>query len=455
MRKPSGYKAAAIAIFVISGHGCGNSGSGGSSTSGPTSAGGATARGGTTSAGGAMGGGDTRGGATSAGGAMGGGGARGGATGVATGGTMPTTGGTTGAAGSVDAGAVDGGVATSLWSMGYYASSAPAQYPIAEIEWSGLTHIAMAFYLPQADGSLKLAGGDNTLAQNLIAAAHAKSVKVVASIGGSDSQPGFKSATASGTATTLASNLVALLDAGYDGIDMDWEPMDKADEPAVIDIANRIRKARPAALLTIPIGAINVNIPPDLSGFAAIAAVYDQLNIMSYGQAGAWSGWKSWHSRALYHTDSATPTSIDSTVKLYLAAKVPAAKLGIGIGFYGICYTSPVTAPDQALNGATLAASDGTMSYANIVTKYYSASARKWDDLAKVPYLSFSTAHAPDGCTYISYDDEQSIAEKGAYVKAKGLGGVIQWELNEGYLSSAAAGQRNPLLKAIHDAFLQ
>jgi chitinase len=37
----------------------------------------------------------------------------------------------------------------------------------------------------------------------------------------------------------------------------------------------------------------------DLSGFAAIAAVYDQLNIMSYGMAGAWSGWKSWHSSAL------------------------------------------------------------------------------------------------------------------------------------------------------------
>jgi chitinase len=231
--------------------------------------------------------------------------------------------------------------------------------------------------------------------------------------------------------------------------------MDKADEPAVIDIARRIRQARPAALLTIPIGAINVNIPPDLSGFAAIAEAYDQLNIMSYGQAGAWQGWKSWHSSALYHTDSATPTSIDSTVKLYLAANVPAARLGIGIGFYGLCYTSPVTGPDQALSGATVAASDGTMSYANIMTKYYSSSARQWDDLAKVPYLSFSSPHAPDNCTYISYDDEESIAEKAAYVKAKGLGGVIQWELNEGYLSAAAAGQRNPLLEAIHDSFLQ
>jgi GH18 family chitinase len=41
-----------------------------------------------------------------------------------------------------------------------------------------------------------------------------------------------------------------------------------------------------------------------------------------------------------------------------------------------------------------------------------------------------------------------------AYVKAKGLGGVIQWELNEGYLSSAATGQRNPLLIAIRDRVL-
>jgi len=301
----------------------------------------------------------------------------------------------------------------------------------------------MAFYLPSQNGSMTLAGGNPQLATDLIAAAHAHGVKAVASIGGADSQTDFRAATASGSITTFAANLVSLMTTtGYDGIDIDWEPMDKADEPAVIDLANRIRQARPGALITIPIGEINVNIPPDISGFAAIAAVYDQLNIMSYGQAGAWSGWKSWHSSALYHTDSATPESIDSTVQLYLAANVPASKLGIGIGFYGLCYSSPVTGPDQALNGATLIASDGTMSYANIMANYYSVGARQWDSLARVPYLSFASAHAPDGCTYISYDDEQSIAEKGAYVRAKGLGGVIQWELNEGYLSSAAADDR-------------
>jgi len=377
--------------------------------------------------------------------------------GTSTGGSLASGGGA-GQGGSLGSGGIasTGGTATTAWSMGYYASWAPEQYPISEIEWSGLTHIAMAFYLPKQDGSMSLAGGDAKLATDLVAAAHAHGVKAIASIGGADSQTGFKQATASATVATFASNLVSLLTTtGYDGIDIDWEPMDKADEPAVIDLANRIRRANPGALLTLPIGAINVNLGADLSGFAAIAAVYDQLNIMSYGMAGPYSGWKSWHSSALYHTDSATPMSIDSTVKLYLAATVPAAKLGIGIGFYGLCYSSPVTAPDQALNGSTLVASDGTISYASIMKNYYSAGARQWDGLARVPYLSFTSAHAPDGCTYISYDDEQSIAEKGAYVKAQGLGGVIQWELNEGYLPSAAAGQRNPLLKAVHDSVLQ
>jgi chitinase len=466
----------------------GATGGGGAMGSGGAAAtGGATAQGGTHASGGAMGGGGAiasggsaggvdaaLGGTTGAGGALASGGSKaasdagtGGVTSTGgkpvSGGTTGTNGGATGSSGgtggrvdaSTDGSSVDGGAATGAWSMGYYASWAPEQYPISEIEWSGLTHIAMAFYLPSQDGSMTLAGGNAKLATDLIAAAHANGVKAIASIGGSDSQTAFKQATASGTVATFAANLVALLTTtGYDGIDIDWEPMDKADEPAVIDIANRIRKAKASALLTIPIGEINVNLGADLSGFAAIAAAYDQLNIMSYGQAGAWQGWKSWHSSALYHTDSATPTSIDSTVKLYLAASVPAAKLGIGIGFYGLCYSSPVTGPDQALNGSTLVASDGTISYANIMTEYYSAGARQWDGLARVPYLSFTTAHAPDGCTYISYDDEQSISEKGAYLKAKGLGGVIQWELNEGYISSAAAGQRNPLLKAVHDSVL-
>jgi chitinase len=67
--------------------------------------------------------------------------------------------------------------------------------------------------------------------------------------------------------------------------------------------------------------------------------------------------------------------------------------------------------------------------------------------------LAFSSAHAPDGCGFISYDDEQSIAAKASYVKSNGLGGVIEWEINEAYQASAATA-KNPLLTAIASSIL-
>jgi len=372
-----------------------------------------------------------------------------GAGGAATGGTDA------GGAGGNPTGGAAGSTASGVWSMGYYASWAASQYPIDEIEWSGLTHLAVAFYMPQSDGSLGLLSGDDAYAAVLVAAAHDHGVLAVASIGGADSADAFRQATASGTMDSFVDNLVGLLDAGYDGIDIDWEPLETTDESTAIEIANQVKAARPGTLMTIPIGYVNPNLDTDISGYATIADAYDQLNIMSYGMAGAWSGWNSWHSSALYQTNSATPLSIDSSVGLYLDAGVPVAKLGIGIGFYGLCYSEPVTGPDQPLDGSTILASDGTMSYANIMGSYFDAGVRQWDTTARVPYLSFSSPQAPDGCTYVSYDDEQSIQEKGDYLRSQGLGGVIQWEINEGYLASAPAGQRSPLLLAVSDHVLE
>lgn len=366
-------------------------------------------------------------------------------------GGAPSAGGT-----GTSSSAAGGASATGAWSMGYYASWQANQYPVSEIEWSGLTHIAMAFYTPASDSSLSLMGGDAQLPIDLVAAAHQHGVKAIASLGGADSAPAFRQVTAAGNIQKFIDSLVTLMQTfGYDGLDVDWEPLEQADEPVVIDLAKRLRQARPSAVLTIPVGYLNANFAADLTNYPAISAVYDQVNLMTYGMAGAWQGWKSWHSSPLFHEDSATPTSIDSSVRLYVDAGVPKSKLGVGIGFYGLCYSPPVTGPDQALNGATLVAGDGTISYASIVQNYYSTAARRWDSVARAPYLSFASAQSPDGCSYISYDDEQSIAEKASYLKANGLGGVIQWEINEGYIASAPPGARNPLLSAIASELLR
>jgi hypothetical protein len=52
----------------------------------------------------------------------------------------------------------------------------------------------------------------------------------------------------------------------------------------------------------------------------------------------------------------------------------------------------------------------------------------------------------------VSYEDEASVAQKGQYATAQGLGGAIIWQLNEGYNPGAA--DPSSLLHAVGQAFL-
>ena len=88
---------------------------------------------------------------------------------------------------------------------------------------------------------------------------------------------------------------------------------------------------------------------------------------MTYDMAGPWQGWQSWHNSALYGETPTTPSSVASSLALYLASGVPAATFGVGTAFYGYCWQG-VTGPHQV--GASVIASDGTMSYANIIANY-------------------------------------------------------------------------------------
>ena len=42
---------------------------------------------------------------------------------------------------------------------------------------------------------------------------------------------------------------------------------------------------------------------------------------------------------------------------------------------------------------------------------------------------------------------------KAAYVRSKGIGGMIIWELGGGYQAGAPEGKRDALLKAVKEAF--
>jgi chitinase len=67
--------------------------------------------------------------------------------------------------------------------------------------------------------------------------------------------------------------------------------------------------------------------------------------------------------------------------------------------------------------------------------------------------LSFTTPNGVKGCTYLTYENEQSILEKSNFAKTMGLGGAIIWNINEGYFAGQPVA--NPLLDATRRAFLK
>ena len=450
-------------VFVLGSTACGDddasaadggpeAGEGGAGTIGRGGSGG-TGDGGTTAA---------RGGGAGASGSAGAAG-RGGAGASGSGGAAGR-GGTAGASGSAGAAGRGGGGgsggaagASGRWVAGYYVGYQRQLYTPEQIDWGALTHLMIGRVIPRSDGTLAThydidEVNGPILAKRLVDLAHQNDRKAIAMIGGAGEHAGFVGAASAANRAKFVQNLVALAeDVGYDGFDIDWEPVEEADQPNLLALVMALRQANSDFILTFPLNWVNANFPAVPDFYAELATHLDQLNLMTYAMSAAWSGWQSWHSSALTGHGGTTPSSVESSAEAYLEAGVPAHKLGVGIGFYGVCWTPPVSEPRQDIAGAQLASADNDMSFTNIMRDYHSASARKWDDAAAVPYLSFDTATGPRGCGFVSYEDAESIRAKAAWVKERGLGGTIIWTINQGYLPDAPEGQRDPLMQALRD----
>ena len=345
------------------------------------------------------------------------------------------------------------------WVAGYHVGYQKDLYPIANVDFAALTHLMIGRIVPKADGSLDATFDIDAVngplwAKQAVAAAHAHGVKAVAMLGGAGEYAGWVGAASAAHRATFVANLVqAANDYGFDGFDLDWEPLNPADQPNFIALAQALRAARAGVILTVPVGWANANFQnansPD-TFYGTIAPLFDQINIMSYGMAGAWDGWQSWYTSAVTGSGGSTPSSIDTSVPFYLASGVPSRRLGIGIGFYGMCW-SGVTAAHQA--PGSVVADDNTMSYANIMSGYYSAARYHYDAAAQAPWLASSSAFGAAGCTFVSYEDATSIAAKGAYVRANRLGGTIIWTIAEGHRTDVAGAQQDALLDAVKAGF--
>ena len=347
---------------------------------------------------------------------------------------------------------------TGRWLSGYYVGYQRSTQPPSAVDFSSLTHLFVGRLIPTSTGGVLThfdidAVQGPAFAREASQRAHAAGRKAVLMLGGAGEHAGFVGAASSANRARFVTTLLAQMDSlGYDGLDVDWEPINAEDRAPLLALLQALRAARPTMLLTIPVGWVNTNFPGEVDAwYAQVGQVVDQMNVMTYSMSGAYSGWVSWHTSATHDHAGNHPSSVQSSLARYVAVGVPASKLGVGLPFYGQCWRGP-TGPRQAV-GSGIVAEDNTMSYRNIVANYGLA-ARQWDDVAKAAYLSFPTQTGPQGCTFVSYEDEQSAAAKGALVKANGYGGAIVWTISQGYLPSAPAGAQNPVLKAAYQAIV-
>jgi chitinase len=195
--------------------------------------------------------------------------------------------------------------------------------------------------------------------------------------------------------------------------------------------------------------------------FAALQSQFDQINVMTYDLSGPYSGWVTWFNAPIFdggYTFPSTHGLVPSTqgaINNFVSNGVVSAKLGIGVAFYGDIWaggsgtlTGGAALPRQSW---TTAPNVTSIAYFDIMSTYFQSNLYHWDNAAQAAYLSIDNSGSTNDM-FISYDDERTCETKVSYARNRFLGGVMIWELGEGYRATLPVGQRDPLLQALKRA---
>jgi chitinase len=340
-----------------------------------------------------------------------------------------------------------------LWGSGLF--------PVSDIQWNGLTHVIDNAALINSDGTLNLTGLDfSTYAAALVAAAHANNVKALVQLEAPYGTESYFNSAVTGHLSALVANVMTVVNTyGFDGVDIDIEPPNGFVYDTTGGPANMTAFA--AAMRTALGGKLFVadTLNSDYAFWATLHSTFDRINVMTYDLTGTWNTWDGpdnglWYDSAL-HSNGADSVynSLDGIRALYVAAGVPAAKLALGLAFYGWKWTGGVLAsdPTQGISGPRQAwqtanpPTGAPLNY-NSVLPLITGSNYHWDPATMVPYINY-LGSTPSTYWYLTYDNPQSIQAKVQYIIAQGLGGWIMWHLSADY--GPGASHPHPLLDAV------
>ncbi|KAI1918123.1 Chitinase 4 [Ophidiomyces ophidiicola] len=259
-------------------------------------------------------------------------------------------------------------------------------------------------------------------------------LKVLLSIGGWTYSANFTAAATPEGRQTFARSAVKLLaDCGFDGIDIDWEyPKNDTEAQHYVSLLQETRAAldeyasqhAPGKHFALTIAAPCGSVQYSVLRMAEMDPYLDFWNLMCYDFAGSWDS-VAGHMANVFPSQEApksTPFSADAAISAYISAGVHPSKVVCGLPLYGRAFenTDGPGAPYQGV---------GEGSWENGVWDYKAlpqADSEEHNDAQ----LMASWSYAPGARKMISYDTPDIAKKKAEYIRNRGLGGAMWWELS-------------------------
>lgn len=346
--------------------------------------------------------------------------------------------------------------------IGYYAAwSRYSGYTPDRIDASKLTHINYAFANIGSDFKISL-GYPDIDSSNINGLNQLKQInpnlKTIISVGGYSWSGKFSDVALTDKSRAIFADSCVdfVVKYGFDGIDIDWE------YPVAGGLSTNVRRPEDKYNYTLLMKTLREKLDARgaidgkkyLLSFAGAAGGWyiknieptqmnqyvDYVNVMTYDLHGPWETLTNFNS-PLYSYDPLHPSyiSVSNSINTWINSGFQKSKIVMGVPFYGYIYKAVANVNNgfnQTYSGAS------SISYKNVAANYLNAAGynKFYDTNAKVPWLF-------NGSTFISYENEQSMAEKANYIKISGLSGVMIWELSQ--------DQNNILLNSLYQQLIQ
>ncbi|KAF8836466.1 glycoside hydrolase family 18 protein [Paxillus ammoniavirescens] len=366
------------------------------------------------------------------------------------------------------------------WYAGWHATEG---FPLSDVSWDKYNTLIYSFLETTPNVHLTLAGSDPSVFPQFVSEAHEHGVAAHIAVGGWTGSRWFSSNVA--TQENRTAFVKAVTDFaqqyGIDGVNFDWESPNSQgigcntisanDTQNFLSFLQELRKDPVGANLTIsaatsilPFIDATGSRSSDVTGFAE---VFDYIAVMNYDIFGSWSA--AVGPNAPLNDTCAPPDdqvgSAVSAVKAWTSAGMPLNKIVLGVASYGHSFN--VSPSDAFFNGSkTELAAYPKFNASNQplgdawddaagtdICGVYQRPGGDWDfwGLVDGGFLTSEGDPAPgiyyryDSCSQtpyvynetsrvmISFDNADSFAAKGSYIRETGLRGFSIWETGGDY----------------------